>query len=235
MNAELETKFRNGECTMNKKMYLLFLCLLMMALSACQGDSVPTPTVDPGQMETQVAEQVAVQLTEIALTQPTATPLPTAVPATEVPSPTSTLPPTEALPTSEAASPTPMPPTPSNTPNVPTATATPSPFACQITKQKPENGKLFKPGDNFDAVWTVENTGTAAWDSTEVDYRYDSGDEFHQHDVYDLPTTVEPGESIDIIVDMLAPDDEGEYDTTWVLHRGGQLICTMEIEIEVEE
>jgi hypothetical protein len=160
----------------------------------------------------------------------------------EIPSPTATfLPPTEALPTSESASPTSMPSAPSNTPNVPTVTKQPSPtatsipYACQITKQKPEDGKIFKPGDNFDAVWTVKNSGTAIWDNNEVDYRYDSGDKLHQQDIYDLPETVKPGESIDLVVDMTAPDDEGKYDTTWVLRRGAHLICTMKIEIEVEK
>jgi len=229
---------------MHKKMYLIILLLLIAVISACKGEAVPSPTIDPGQMETQVAEQVAVQLTEIALSQPTATLVPSEVPTIEPPSPTATLPqPTEAVQTSEPASPTSMPPDPTNTPNIstatkqplPSATVTPLQFACLITKQKPEDGKVFGPGDNFDAVWTVKNTGAAVWDSNEVDYRYDSGDKLHQNAIYDLPETTKPGESIDLVVDMDAPDDEGKYDTTWILRRGSHLICTLEIEIQVEK
>lgn len=93
------------------------------------------------------------------------------------------------------------------------------PFACQKVKQSPDDGKTFKPGDNFDAVWTVKNVGSAVWADTDVDYRYKSGDKMHQIEIYDLPESIKPGESIELIVDMNAPDKEGEYKTTWIFRK----------------
>jgi len=220
-------------------MFLIVLFFLLIFASACKGETTPQPTEVPGQLETQVALEVAAQLTQIALDQPTATQTSApALPATDLPAPTEAVsPPTETPP----ASPTPSIPTLTNTPTVvtptvrPSSTATAAPFACQITKQVPENGKTFKPDADFDAVWTVKNIGTAIWDENEVDYKYESGDKFHQNEIYDLQKSVKPGESIDLIVDMRAPDEEGDYDTTWVLRRGSHTLCTLKVEIEVKK
>lgn len=228
---------------MIRKFYLPILFLLLIFASACKGEATPQPTTDPGQMETQVAEEVASQLTQIALSQPTATmPAPSTDPATEVPSPTATsLPPSEATATLAPASPTPLPPSPTNTAPAstttvrPSPTNTPAPFDCQVVKQDPENGKTFKPNDNFDAVWTVKNIGTEIWDKNEVDYVFESGDEFYKIEGYDLSKNVEPGDSIDLGADMKAPDEEGEYETTWVLLRGSNLLCTLTLEINVQK
>ena len=197
---------------MYKKIYLLIIFVLLIISSACKGDSVTQPTTDPGQIETQVAQEVAAQLTQIALSQPAPTmttpPTATLEQPTDLPSPTNT---------SEPASPTPLMPTPSNTASAPAATQrprftdTPQPFACQLIKQKPENGKTFKPGANFDVTWTVKNIGTALWDDNEVDYRYESGDEIYVDEIYDLPQNVDPGESVDLLVEIETPDKEDEY------------------------
>lgn len=229
---------------MSVKKILIVLILLLLFTSACRGEATPQPTNDPGQVETQVAEQVAVQLTEIALSQPSATPvleLPSATPTLEQPTelPTSTATPIalESTATALPASLTPLPPTNTVPPVTltPKPTATSLPYACQKIGQTPSNGKTFKPGDNFDAVWTVKNVGSALWADTDVDYRYKSGDKMHQIEIYDLPESIKPGESIELIVDMNAPDKEGEYKTTWTLQRGSNVICTLTLEINVDK
>ena len=229
---------------MSMKKILFALFLLLLFTSACGGESTPQPTNDPGQEETQVAEQVAAQLTEIALSQPSSTPvleMPSSTPTLEQPTelPTSTTTPIAVEPTATPvpASPTPLPPTNTVPPATwtPKPTATSEPYACQKVDQTPDNGKTFKPGDNFDAVWTVKNVGSAIWEETDVDYRYKSGDKMHQFEVYDLPESVKPGESVDLTVDMEAPDKEDTYKTTWALQRGNIVICTMTLEIYVEK
>lgn len=229
---------------MSIKKLLVIMILLLVFTTACNSQDTPQPTIDPGQAETQVAEQVAAQLTEIALSQPSATPVlvepsstPTMEQPTELPTLTATSVSVEPTATLVPPSPTSLPPT--NT--VPPVTLTPKPtataiaLACQQVKQTPDDGKTFKPGDNFDAVWTVKNVGSAVWADTDVDYRYKSGDKIHQTEIYDLPETTKPGESIDLIVEMEAPDKEGEYETTWALQRGSSVICTMTLEINVDK
>jgi hypothetical protein len=229
---------------MSIKKLLIVVLLLVVFASACTGQDTPQPTIDPGHVETQVAGQVAAQLTEIALSQPSATQgleIPSSTPTldqpTELPTLAATTAPVESTPTEIPASPTALSPTNTVLPatQVPKPTATSVPFACQLVKQTPENGKIFKPNDNFDAVWTVKNVGTAVWTDTDVDYRYKSGDKIHEHEIYDLQKNTKPGESIDLIVDMTAPDKEGKYKTTWVLQRGSWLICTLKLEINVDK
>ncbi len=225
---------------MSKITIPISLLILIISISACRGETLLQPTLDPGQLETQIAEQVSAQLTQIAIDQPTAT-LPI-VPPTEVPLPSNTaLPPIEPTATLESASPTPVPPLPTNTLPAPTATYKPLPtattptFACQLTKQTPENGTTFKPGVDFDVVWTVKNVGADTWIESEFDLRFDSGDKLHQNELYDLPEDVKPGKSIDLVVDMKAPDKEDRYQTTWVLHRGQAFSCKLTLEINVQK
>jgi hypothetical protein len=236
--------FKKGKYNMSSKKFLIVLLLLLQLTSACRGDATPQATTDPGQVETQVAEQVAAQLTEIALSQPSATPLlevpsstPTMEQPTELPTLTATSISVEPTATLVPPSPTPLPPTNTAPPatQVPKPTATSVPYACQQVKQSPDNGKTFKPGDNFDVVWTVKNVGSALWADTDVDYRYKSGDKIHDIEIYDLPKSVKPGESVDLIVEVEAPDKEGKYKTTWALQRGGSVICTLTLEINVDK
>jgi hypothetical protein len=117
----------------------------------------------------------------------------------------------------------------------PKPTATPISFACKLVKQSPENGKTYKPNANFDAVWTVKNIGSETWTTTDVDYRYKSGDKIHEIEIYDLPKNIKPDESIDLVVDMKAPDEEGKYKTTWGLQRGSNVLCTLTLEINVDK
>ena len=75
---------------MSIKKLLVIMILLLIFTTACNSQDTPQPTIDPGQGETQVAEQVAAQLTEIALSQPSATPVleePSSTPTMEVPRP----------------------------------------------------------------------------------------------------------------------------------------------------
>ncbi len=227
---------------MVKKISVFVFLLLAISISACKEEVPPQPTIDPGQMETQVAEEVSVQLTQIAISQPTETMSATpADPTIEVPAPTDTPQlPSDATATLVPASSTPIPPLPTNTSPAPTNTLKPLPtattpaYACQMTKQTPTNGKTFKPGDNFDAVWTVKNIGTHIWEASEIDYKYESGDIFHQNEIYDLPKSVKSGESVDLIVDMEAPEKEGEYKTVWILYQGKTFRCNLSLEINVE-
>ncbi len=231
-------------------MYSRRLMLIVLALavfvSGCLNRTPQTPqptAVSPEQIETQVAQQVAEQLTQVALSQPSPTPLPptdTPLP-TEAPLPTDTpLPTVDAGNQQPSPSPTPVPPLPTNTPALPTATlkplptATPVPLACKVISQNPSNGKTLKPGKDFDVTWTVQNVGSASWDPDEADYRYTSGDKFYKYEVYDLPKRVRPGEKVDLVVDMRTPDKEGTYKTTWELIQG-DVICTFSVEINVKK
>ena len=102
-----------------------------------------------------------------------------------------------------------------------------------LVKALPD-GTVFKPQKKFTVRWTVKNTGTAAWRKHTIDYRYIGGDKFHDRAAYDMNFIVDPGETIDIKVDMHAPKQPGSYETTWVvgLNKGG--LCKMTLAIVVK-
>jgi hypothetical protein len=119
--------------------------------------------------------------------------------------------------------------------NVNTGVVSPSPSipttgtsACQITAVSP-NAPLPVNSD-FDATWTIKNTSTKNWDLSSVDYLFVSGTKMHKYaDRYDLTQIVKPGESIKIVVDMLAPASAGTYTSNWALVDGKTTICNFSL------
>ena len=116
-------------------------------------------------------------------------------------------------------------------------TATPiiSAVKCEVESLTKPTGS-FSPKQNFDAIWIVKNTSGLKWDKNEVDYKYLSGKKMHKYEkIYDLPQTIYHNDTITIIVDMTAPDDEpGTYSTTWAIVQGTTTICELPITITVK-
>ena len=80
----------------------------------------------------------------------------------------------------------------------------------------------------------MKNIGQKAWDRTQVDYRYTSGDKIHKVAIYDLSANVPKNGTTDIIVDMVAPKNAGTYSTTWNLYVGSKSFCNMTLRIVVQ-
>jgi len=209
-------------------MWVTALALIMACVPTLAAPSVPT--VDPGAVNTFIAQTVIAASTRTAAAMPSLTPTATLTPIqnTDTPEPTATNTVIFIL-----SSPTPL--------VIPTFTLSSSGggsssdnFACRITKVSPANGSSFNPRDDFDAVWTVRNIGQKKWDRTGVDYIYSSGDKLHKISGYDLSSNVSVGESIDLGVDMQAPKNSGTYTTTWTMRSGSKTFCTMTLTIVVK-
>lgn len=102
----------------------------------------------------------------------------------------------------------------------PAPTATPEP-ACTDEAQfvrdvTVADGSIFEPGESFTKTWRLRNSGTCTW--TE-DYAlvHSAGYSLLAPDVTVLNSVVEPGELIDISVNMKAPSNEGSYEGYWKL------------------
>lgn len=109
----------------------------------------------------------------------------------------------------------------------------PTGTTCSITATAPS--KTLKPREDFDATWTVKNTSGKNWEMTSVDYKYISGSEIQKYGkVFDFKQTVKPGESIKIMVDMLAPDKAGTYTTNWAIVQGSTTLCSLPLTIVVK-
>jgi len=183
------------------------------------------PSPAPGVLETIVAGTAGAAQTQTAVLMP-ATPTLTFTPTvTRTPTLTPTLTPTfiwrlrTATPKKTATS---------------TLGATSGDLECRLVSQDPADGTELAPDTDFDAVWTVRNTGSAAWDETGIDFAYVSGRKMHKRALYDLPDNVNKGESIDLIVDMVAPEEKGTYRVFWSLRRGGDDFCQVNMTIKVK-
>jgi len=205
--------------------WITALALIMACVPSLATPSVPT--VDPGAVGTFIALTVNAAGTKTAAAMPSLTPTPTLTPIvnTETPIPTAT-----ATVLFILSSPTPL--------VIPTFTSSGSGtssdnFACRISRVSPANGTNFNPRDDFDAIWTVRNIGQRNWDRNSIDIIYSSGAKIHKVSGYDLDSNVRVGDSIDVGVDMQAPKDSGTYSTTWVMRRGDNAFCTLNLTIVV--
>ena len=208
----------------------LFVWVTALALIMACVPSLATPqapAIDPGAVNTFIAQTVNAASTQTAASMPSLTPSPTITPtvSTETPSPTAT-----ATVIFILSSPTPR--------VIPTFTSSgggtsTENYSCQVTRVSPANGSTFNPRDDFDAFWTVRNNGQKNWDRNSVDYTYSSGAKIHKISGYDLDENVRTGNSLDLGVDMQAPKDSGTYTTTWTMRAGNKTFCTLTLTIVV--
>ena len=100
----------------------------------------------------------------------------------------------------------------------------------------PDSTKIVEPLENFDVVWTIKNVSDQIWDVNEVDYKWLSGVEMQIYaNVFDIPQTVQPDETITLIVDVRAPDTTGTYTTQWALVNGRIILCHLPLTVNVKE
>jgi len=71
-------------------------------------------------------------------------------------------------------------------------------------------------GESFTKTWRLRNSGTSTWT---LDYKlvFSHGDDLGSPAQTNLPIQVPPGETIDIFVDLIAPDQPGEFVSHWML------------------
>ena len=218
----------------------LVLAIAASLITACSGGAAAEPTVDVGAINTAAVEtamgQLSAQFTQTAMVAPTLTTLPT---NTAIPLPTFALPgaatgspvaASSALPTVSFNS-TPVTPQ-AQTTALPGFTALPtagstgptaslgdscnnSSFVSDVTVA---DGTVLPPGQNFDKVWEVKNTGSCTWDDGYV-LAYIGGSspnldpynfEFKNSDDF-----VIGGATANLGLTLTTPCTPGEYEGTW--------------------
>jgi hypothetical protein len=111
------------------------------------------------------------------------------------------------------------PPTPT-----PTRTITPQPSACDraqfIADVTVRDGTTFAPNTVFDKTWRLKNVGTCTW-TTSYQLMFDSGEKMGGPDTAAMPTTVAPGQTVDITIRLTAPATAGSYRGFWKFRNAG--------------
>jgi hypothetical protein len=86
----------------------------------------------------------------------------------------------------------------------------------KLISSSPVDGSYFAPKESFKKTWTVKNTGTTTW-TKDFDLVYYSGTRMTDKTVIPIPTTVKPGKSIDLSLNLVAPKTPGTYQGFWML------------------
>ncbi len=110
----------------------------------------------------------------------------------------------------QPAAPTPVPtPTPTPTPSCSDAAE----FIRDVTIG---DGARLDPGEHFTKTWRLRNSGGCDW-TTDYDLVYYAGDRLGGGYVIPLSGTVEPDETVDLSVALVAPYSLGTYQGYWML------------------
>ncbi len=193
---------------MKTRNLLLLILLLSLLLSGCEWGDSAREDVDglseSDKVLTQVAETVSAQLTLAFELQPTdtatATPLPAGT-ATSTATATATL-----LASATAVS--------NQGFNPGVSACDEAAFVADVSI--PDN-TVFTPGTEFTKIWRLSNVGTCTWTA---DYKavFSSGDAMSAGATHNLSaSTVAPGQTVDVSINMTAPDTPGDYIGNWVL------------------
>lgn len=201
---------------LKKLAWLLSLAVIAITLSACNIGATPAPTLDVSAIYTSAAQTLVAafssQMTQTAQAIP-----PTAI-STNTPLATFTL-----LPT--------FPPAVGSTPiggltpiGTPLVLSTPlSTLSAPLCNDSVwmgdigvQDGDVMKPGQDFTKTWALKNTGTCKWDDGYT-LVFVSGDKMDGYD-YALKKSsdfVDPGETINISINLTAHLAEGTYSGCW--------------------
>ena len=179
---------------------IIFLTLVLLIILACNPlispPSQPAATFDA--LYTAAAQTLGAMSTQGAMTQGAQ------------PSLTATL----SIPTS-----TPVEfPTYTNVPPVTQCDA-----AAYIADVTYADGSNIALGISFTKIWRVKNIGTCTWNTSYALVNV-GGDKFGVNNAVAIPGTVQPGQSIDLPIQMTAPNQSGHYRGYWRLRNAQGVI-----------
>jgi hypothetical protein len=189
---------------MKKSLIALVLMALLAAACNLPGNGGTTTQESPEAVFTQAAQTVAAELTRVALL---------ATPTPNVP----------ILPTSTF---TPTPTEPPTSTNTPVYTTTNTPIPCNLATYNPgtidvtvPDNTQMAPNQIFTKTWRIRNAGSCSWNSSYL-LIFDHGDGMGITSGYTQQLTtgvVNPGQEVDLNVNLKAPATTGTYTGYWRL------------------
>ena len=88
--------------------------------------------------------------------------------------------------------------------------------AAFVTDVTYPDGSILGRGNTFTKIWRVKNVGTCTW-TTSYDLVYVDGEKFGAKNAVSLPASVGPGKTIDLSIQLTAPNKNGDYTGYWKL------------------
>lgn len=106
--------------------------------------------------------------------------------------------------------------TATSTPTVTPTPTVPCDWAGFISDVTIPDGTVFKPDEDFRKTWRLKNIGSCTW-TRNYDLVYVSGDRMTGDHVTPLSASIQPGQMIDISIELTAPIDTGKHSGYWAL------------------
>ena len=85
------------------------------------------------------------------------------------------------------------------------------------------DGSIVSRGSTFTKIWRLKNIGTCTW-TTSYGIIFVSGEKLGAPNDVSLPGSVAPGQTIDIPVNLTAPNAEGRYRGNWKLRNASGVL-----------
>lgn len=195
------------------------LLAISLVLAACKPSSPASPTatqMDANAVFTAAAQTAAARMTEIAASTPS--PLP----------PTATDTPQPATPTIEATA-VPITPTATVQAPPPSSGTDRAEFVSDVTVP---DGTKFDPGEKFTKTWQLKNAGTTTWTKSYALF-FVAGDHMDGPVSVPVPSEVAPGQTVNISVDLKAPDSSGTKKGYWRMANASGTLFDTSIYVEI--
>lgn len=119
--------------------------------------------------------------------------------------------------------------------NTPVATATSNCNNMQfITDVTIPDGTILSPSQAFTKIWRIKNVGTCSWTPSYA-IVFSSGNSMNGPATQALTGNVNPGQTLDISVNLTSPSSPGDYTAYWKLRDGsGVLFDQFYVQIKVQ-
>lgn len=103
---------------------------------------------------------------------------------------------------------------------LPSSTCDKAEFVADVTVP---DGTVFAPGTTFTKTWRLKNVGTCTW-NTSYTLVFHTGEQMGGPAAVNLPSTVAPGQTLDLSVALTAPNTAGTYRGYWMLKNAGGVL-----------
>lgn len=90
----------------------------------------------------------------------------------------------------------------------------------------PPDGKMYPLGATVTHTWVLKNVGTETWYSRYCKCFQEGTFGYKYNELrIDLPEVVKPGETCEVTINMITPDDEGNYLFEWKMYDSNDHVC----------
>jgi len=192
--------------TQNKIYFFLILTTILMLVTACGANKTPDAVATFNPMVTAAAQTMEALLTQAA-NQAGGQPTNTQESGGGITLPTLTVAPSQ--------TPVVVTPFPTAVPKTPTA-ITRCDWISFVSDVSVLDGTTFSPSTAFVKTWRLKNIGTCTW-STSYSLVFLKGDLMGGPAAVALPSSVAPGQTVDLSLNLTSPANEKAYRGYWML------------------